>query len=103
MIASGLTSSPFLEQFHKLATKLVKGQIPLKCPYLPGEYYVYNVTVSNDTGYHEALQTFASTMLPNGIYRNIFRVSFPGDPGGVSIWNQIEHNVWNNDNSFKFF
>lgn len=102
LMASGLHSLPFVDQFFKLLKSMVNGQIPMSCPLDPGEYYAYNLTMPYDTGQDLIIKTLTPSFLPNGIYRNFFRVSFPNDPDGLFNWNVLELNDRNRENKFWF-
>lgn len=99
-VANGLNTIPLLDQFYKLFEKLINGKMPTKCPVVAGEHYVSNVTFKNDIARDIVSKTVTPSIFPNGIYRNFLRVSFPQDPGGLYMWNILEHSERYNEDTF---
>lgn len=96
LILNGVSHLPFLEGYADLVKKLINETaskaVPkkLKCPFPPGKYHLTNLTFHLDTEKKLLTETVSPQLIPNGIYRNAVRTSFPGDPGGFYGVNQIE-------------
>lgn len=68
-MAAGLHQMPFIDQFHKLFVQLVdnNAKLPRKCPVRPGDYYMYNLVLGEESELDVVKRTVTSSILPNGI------------------------------------
>lgn len=99
-VFAGLHGLPFIDGFYRLVKDMIDGQIPLKCPFMPGKYYVTNLTLTNNTGTELVKKTVSPISIPNGVYRHVVRLSFAEDPGGVYAVIHVEFQKRDNDGSF---
>lgn len=63
--------------------------LPKKCPMMTGKYYGYNISMRNDSGL-DGRQIVSSDLMPNGVYRNIFKLFSNEDQEGLTIWYNTE-------------
>lgn len=69
--------------------------LPRQCPISPGKYYGYNISI--DSNFGTGINKFITpTIMPNGVYRNVFKFQPDNDTEGVTIW--IHRNIYDVNN-----
>lgn len=93
-LARGVETNDYYKAFHDNYFKIFPG-LPQKCPIVPGNYSMKNVTIVDETGDKSSNQDISSLYLtpklPNGIYRNVIRMYNDDDPVGFSLYWHIEN------------
>lgn len=98
-LLKGMNTIPLITYYRDFFFEIIPN-LPRSCPYLPGKYYTYNISIINDATGKDVEKTISPTAMPNGIYRTTLRYFTEEDKDGVCFWFHLEkYDVKNVENA----
>lgn len=77
--------------------------LPRKCPIMPQKVFLQNATIMSPEIVEEVkkvINTYTASTLPNGVYRNVFKLYNEEDPLGFVFYYHLEIYFRLNDEIF---
>lgn len=99
LLGGWANSLPVVEYSKKMIYKVCPF-LPRRCPFIPGKFYGYNMSIDGKIGRGQQ-ERISPILFPNGAYRTVYKFYADEDPEGATVRVQQEYyHVENADNTF---